>query len=365
MAIEIRKAERRQAKLRIGIFGPSGSGKTMSSLKLAHGLVGDWNKVCLIDTENRSAELYSHLGPYSVITLIPPFNPEKYIEAIKAAEDAGFQVIIIDSITHEWAGQGGILELADTLGKDAKSSFTVWGKLTPRHNKFIDAILQSNVHVICCGRSKQEYALNQTEKNGRTVSVPEKVGLKAVTRDGFDYEMTISFELAITHLATSTKDRTSIFQDKPEHVINEETGEKLKAWNEQGTIAPVDTTAQKQRISHHLTRLHFKLVGKSQEDKAFHANKIVKNLTGYPLEPEYYTRIITALNEYQDPENAQFVYEAAPVASKVPSNGGGGGSAGPTPGGAGSDGSKSSSPSSPGVEDTSNSVAAQDTAAAE
>ncbi|CAB4151303.1 AAA domain containing protein [uncultured Caudovirales phage] len=234
--------------MRIGVFGPSGSGKSMSSLRLAYGLTQDWNKIVVIDTENKSADLYSHLGSYSVITLEAPFNPEKYIEAITVAENAGMEVIIIDSITHEWAGQGGILELADTLGKDAKSSFTVWAKLTPRHNKFIERILQSKAHIICCGRSKQEYAINQTEKNGKTVNVPEKMGLKAVTREGFDYEMTLSFEIAITHLATSTKDRTGLFQDKPEAVITEEYGVRISDWNSSGAEPLPDYTALKRKM---------------------------------------------------------------------------------------------------------------------
>ena len=124
--------------------------------------------------------------------------------------------VIIDSISHEWTGVGGILELADEKGKGSgKSSFNVWAELTPRHNRFIDAILQSPSHVICCGRSDTEWTINQVEKNGKTVNVPEKIGLKAVTRKGFEYEMTLAFELAINHAATSTKDRTGLFQDKP------------------------------------------------------------------------------------------------------------------------------------------------------
>lgn len=238
MTFQIQKAQRQRAKLRIGLFGPSGSGKTMSALKMAYGLCGSWEKICVIDTENKSAHLYSHLGAYSVIDISAPYTPERYIEAIKAAENAGFEAIIIDSITHEWAGEGGILELSDALAKDAKSSYTVWSKLTPRHNRFIEAILQSSAHVICCGRSKQDYALNQTEKNGKIVNVPEKIGLKAVTREGFDYEMTVAFDLMISHFAISTKDRTGIFQDKPEHIISEETGQRLKEWNDGGVVDP-------------------------------------------------------------------------------------------------------------------------------
>lgn len=263
MTFQIRKAERKQAKLRIGLFGPSGSGKTMSSLKLARGIT-DWDKICIIDTENRSADLYSKLGDYNVINIDAPYTPEKYIEAMQAALDGGMEVIIIDSITHEWAGKGGILELSDELAKAAKNSFMVWGKLTPRHNAFIEAITSCPVDIICCGRSKQEYVINQQERNGKMINVPEKVGLKAVTREGFDYEMTTSFEIAINHYATTSKDRTGVFMDKPEFVINEEVGKIIKEWN--ASVAP-DVIEQKREIMRQLKRLGVPIV-KAEEIKS-------------------------------------------------------------------------------------------------
>ncbi|MEQ9135775.1 MAG: AAA family ATPase [Thalassobaculum sp.] len=311
MDIQIVKAQRKKAKLRVGIFGPSGSGKTMSALKLANGLTGDWQKVCVIDTENNSAHLYSHLGQYSVLHMRAPYTPESYIEAIHAAEKAGYEAIIIDSITHEWAGEGGILELSDALGKDAKSSYTVWAKLTPRHNKFIETILQSPAHVICCGRSKQDYALNQVEKNGKTVSVPEKIGLKAVTREGFDYEMTVAFDLTIAHYAISTKDRTGLFQDKPEHIISEETGRKLFNWNETGAETPIDVLGEKNKIKHNLARLGFAM----PLDRAMAAQyvaDVVKVLTELDLSVDKnLPMIVTRLEAYADPEGAQATYGLA------------------------------------------------------
>ncbi|MEO9623816.1 MULTISPECIES: AAA family ATPase [Alphaproteobacteria] len=309
MSIEISKAQRQKAKLRVGIFGPSGSGKSMSALKMAYGLTGDWDKVCVIDTENNSAHLYSHLGSYSVIGLNAPYTPEAYIEAIRAAENAGFDAIIVDSITHEWAGEGGILELADTLAKDSKSSFTVWSKLTPRHNKFIEAILKVDAHVICCGRSKQDYAINQTEKHGKIVNVPEKIGLKAVTREGFDYEMTVAFDLMISHYAVSTKDRTSMFQDKPEFIISEATGHILKKWNDSGADVPVDVQAEKMKIMHNLKRLGF---GAALLDKSTAAEKvqdIVEVLTSVDIADE--KKLPTAVKKLEvltDPEGAQASY---------------------------------------------------------
>lgn len=284
--ITLRKAERKQAKLRIGLFGPSGAGKTMSALKLARGIT-EWDKICIIDTENRSADLYSKLGDYNVINIDAPYLPEKYIAAIDAAVAAGMEVIILDSITHEWAGKGGILELVDELADKSKNSFTVWGKLTPRHNAFIDAITSCPVDIICCGRSKQEYVLNQKEgKNGQMVNVPEKVGLKAVTREGFDYEMTVSFEIAINHYATTSKDRTGIFMDKPEFKISEETGAIIKAWNAE--VAP-DIAQQKIEIKRQLVRLGL-AVATAEDFKAG-----VKLNTDLELEEKNYTEIIAKL----------------------------------------------------------------------
>lgn len=311
MDIQIVKAQRKKAKLRVGIFGPAGSGKSMSALKLAHGLTGDWQKVCVLDTENNSAHLYSHLGEYSVLGLRAPYTPEHYIEAIRTAERAGFEAIVIDSITHEWAGEGGILELSDALGKDAKLSYTVWAKLTPRHNKFIEAILQSPAHVICCGRSKQDYALNQTEKNGKTVNVPEKIGLKAVTREGFDYETTVAFDLTIAHYAISTKDRTGLFQDKPEHIIDEETGRKLYRWNDTGAETPINVLGEKNKIKHNLARLGFAMP-LDRSMAAQYVADVVKVLTDLNLDVDKNLPVIvTRLEVYTDPEGAQATYGLA------------------------------------------------------
>jgi len=287
MMMQLRQAERKQAKIRIGMFGPSGSGKTMSALKLARGIT-EWNKIAVIDTENNSADLYSHLGDYNVLTVESPFNPEKYIEAIRACEHSGMEVIIIDSITHEWAGAGGILELVDELGKAVKNPMQVWAKLTPRHNRFISAILESPAHVICCGRSKQDYVMNQVEKNGRTINVPEKVGLKAVTREGFDYEMTLSFDLAINHYANTSKDRTDLFMGRPDFIISEETGKTIIEWNKTGKI---NVAEQKKEIMRQLKRIGVNVTGATAEQIAADVLDIAK----LDLKEENFEAIIDAL----------------------------------------------------------------------
>lgn len=221
--MELRIAERKQAKIKLGLQGPSGSGKTYSALLLAYGLCHDWLKIAVIDTENHSADLYANLGRYNVLNLSKPFTPERYSEAIEACENAGMQVIIIDSISQEWEGSGGIIEThANMVG----NSFTNWNAVTPRHNAFVQKILQSPCHIIATIRCKQDYVLS--EKNGKFV--PEKVGLKGVTRDGMDYEFTLVFDLDIKHQAKASKDRTGLFMDTFPFIIKSETGKRILDW---------------------------------------------------------------------------------------------------------------------------------------
>ena len=221
--MELLQAMRKEAVIKMGLLAPSGGGKTYSALLLAFGLAQDWGKIAVIDTENNSSHLYSHLGNYNVLGLSEPFSPERYIQAIEACEQAGMKVIIIDSISAEWEGSSGIIE---THGNMAGNSFTNWNKITPRHNAFVQKMLQSPCHLIATIRSKQDYVL--TDKNGRLV--PEKVGLKGITRDGMDYEFTVVFDLDIKHQATASKDRTGLFMDKPQFVITEATGALIKNW---------------------------------------------------------------------------------------------------------------------------------------
>ena len=219
--MEIRKSERKNAKIKLALQGSAGSGKTYSSLLIAKGLLGgDFTKTAIIDTENRSADLYAHLGDYNVVSMDSPYSPERYIEAIELCEKEGMEVIIIDSISHCWD------YLIDVHSNMPGNSFTNWGKITPRQNAFINKILQSDAHVIATMRVKQDYVINQ--KNGKMV--PEKVGLKAIQRNDLDYEFTIVFDIDITHAAKATKDRTGLFVNSPEFKISENTGKKIKEW---------------------------------------------------------------------------------------------------------------------------------------
>lgn len=230
--MQLRKATRQKAKIRLGLSAVSGGGKTYSALLIANGLCGDWSKIALIDTENGSGDLYAHLGDYNVLRLEAPYTPERYTEAIKACEASGAEVIVIDSITHEWDGKGGCLEIMDKLG----GKYQDWAKVTPRHQSFIDSILQSTCHVITTVRRKQDYEMTKTDGKIKV----EKAGLKEVTREGFEYELTANLEIDVRHNATASKDRTGLFADKPAFVPSIETGKMIAEWCESG----LDTTAE-------------------------------------------------------------------------------------------------------------------------
>lgn len=226
--MKLQKAERHQVKLRIGLSGPSGFGKTYSALLLAYGITNDWSKIAVIDTENKSASLYSHLGDFNVLSLDEPFTPERYIKAIKVCEESDIEIIIIDSISHEWQGKSGCLEIHEQLG----GRFQDWARVTPRHQAFIDAIILSKCHVISTSRSKVDYSLDK-DGNGKTKVM--KLGTKSITREGFEYELTVNFEfLNDKHLVSASKDRTELFSGKPEFIISSATGKKLIEWCKQG-----------------------------------------------------------------------------------------------------------------------------------
>lgn len=225
----LQAASRKKAKIKMGLQGPSGSGKTMSALLVAFGITGDWTKIAIVDTENNSADLYAHLGSFNTVSIHPPFTPERYREALFLCLQAKMEVVIIDSISHEWDGIGGILDIHSAM---PGNSFTNWSKVTPRHNAFIQELLQSPAHIIATVRSKQDYVL--VEKDGK--QVPEKVGLKGITKEGLDYEFTLMFELNLKHFATAGKDRTNLFMDQPDIKLNEEVGKRLLEWCNQGEV---------------------------------------------------------------------------------------------------------------------------------
>lgn len=241
--MEIRKASRKQSKLKIGLFGLAGSGKTMSALKLARGLTDSWDKICVIDTEiisphQSSADLYSDLGDFNVMRLDPPYDPTRYVYALSQAEKAGMDVIIIDSISQEWEGKGGCLEQA--------SAYSDWKKVGPKHTEFIERIKSANAHVICCGRVKIKTETVESDAKGKKSYEVKKLGIGVISREGFDYEMFTAFDLDHrSHLALTTKDRTGLFMDRAPFLIDEKLGEEFIAWSNSGEeLKPDDSEAK-------------------------------------------------------------------------------------------------------------------------
>lgn len=237
MALQIRKATRRKAKLRLALFGPSGSGKTMSAIKLAAGIGG---KIGVIDTENGSADLYAEIADYDVITLEKPYSVTKYREAISAFEQAGYATIIVDSLTHAWSGAGGLLDKQGQMAaKPGANSYTAWREITPEHNSLVEALLASPCHIIATMRVKTEYVI---ETNERGKQVPRKVGLQPVQRDGMEYEFTVALDIDANHKAQASKDRTTLFEGWYD-TISEATGRKLLDWLDRGDETPAKPAA--------------------------------------------------------------------------------------------------------------------------
>lgn len=234
-----KKAQRQQAFIKIALTGPSGSGKTLSGLLMASGL---GSKIAVIDSENGSASLYSDRLPFDTAPISPPFTTEKYIQAIQSAEAGGYEVLVIDSLTHAWSGPGGLLEQKEQMDARGGNSFANWAKITPKHNALMSAILHSKVHVIATMRSKQDYVL--ADKNGK--QVPQKVGLAPQQRDGAEYEFTTVLDIAMNHEAEASKDRTGLFDGKL-FKISKLTGEALRTWLDSAEPVPVEVKKQEPR----------------------------------------------------------------------------------------------------------------------
>lgn len=232
--MQFTKAVRKKAKLRLALTGPSGSGKTFGALMIAKGLGG---KIAVIDTEHGSASLYSNLCEFDTLELTAPYSPERYIQAIKAAEAAGYDTLIIDSTTHEWSGSGGCLEINEhtAQAKFRGNTWSAWNDTTPRHRKFIDTMLQSSMHIIATGRSKTETS-QEDAGNGKKKVV--KLGMKTEQRDGFEYEFTVVLDIVHAgHYAVASKDRTNLYGDEP-FKISAQTGIDLALWLESGADEP-------------------------------------------------------------------------------------------------------------------------------
>lgn len=233
MTMTFKRATRSQARLRLGLIGPAGSGKTMTALRIASGLGG---RIAVVDTERGSASLYmGERGMEFDVIELDSYEVENFIEAINAAATGGYSTLIIDSLSHAWAGKGGILEFVDKAGKRSQGggNFGAWRDATPRHNALVDAILGAPLHVICTLRSKVEYVVENV--NGR--NQVRKVGMQPVQRDGLEYEFTVVGDVTQEHDLIVTKTRAAFLKDQVIREAGEDLGKQLADWLSKGEPA--------------------------------------------------------------------------------------------------------------------------------
>lgn len=235
MSFVVKKAKREKIYAKIALMSPSGGGKTYGSLRLATGMAeeiknqtGKEAKILLANTEAKRGYYYANEFDYDIVDIQAPHNPEKYVELINFAQSEGYDILIIDSSSHEWEGKGGCLELQQQAG----GTYQAWAKVTPRHNKFITAIADSKIHIIATMRGKDQYEMNKDER-GRT-SV-QKLGVGAKQREGFEYEFTCTFLIdQKTSMAAPQKDNTHIFENDGERLLSESDGVRIIKWCNQG-----------------------------------------------------------------------------------------------------------------------------------
>jgi KaiC/GvpD/RAD55 family RecA-like ATPase len=237
--MQFKRAQRSQRHLRMAISGPSGSGKTWTALTIATGLGG---RIAFIDTERNSSVMYADDFTFDVLALDPPYHPDRLGEALKAA--SGYDVAIVDSLTHFWSGPGGMLEVVDAIAKrsQAKNTFAAWNEGTPIQQRMVSAMLDHDGHIIATMRSKQEYGTEKDDKGRLSV---RKLGLAPQQRDGLEYEFDIFVEMDMEHTLTVSKTRIRDFTDAVLRRPGVEVGAKLRAWHADGALVVADEWREK------------------------------------------------------------------------------------------------------------------------
>lgn len=228
-----KKAVRSQAKLRLALLGPSGSGKTYTALAIARHL---GKRIAVIDTERGSASLYAgDVADFDVLEL-ESFAPASYVSAIKAAEREGYDVVVVDSLTHAWSGKDGALEMVDRVARKSSSanSYTAWRDVTPEHNALVEALVGCKTHLISTIRVKTAYEL---QENDRGKKVPIKIGLEPVQRQGLEYEFTVVCDMDLDHVMTVTKTRCSALDGGVFKKPGQNIADTLLAWLNDGAAA--------------------------------------------------------------------------------------------------------------------------------
>ena len=235
MAFQIKKAKREKIYVKIALMAPSGGGKTYGALRLATGMAEEIKKetgkdarILMANTEAKRGYYYANEFNYDIVDIDAPHNPERYVELIDLAVQEGYDILIIDSSSHEWEGKGGCLELHQQAGGQYQS----WKSVTPRHNKFISAIADSPIHIIATMRGKDQYEVNKDDRGKTSI---QKLGVGAKQRDGFEYEFTCTFLIdQKTNTAEVQKDNTHIFDQEGPTILSEKHGIKIMQWANSG-----------------------------------------------------------------------------------------------------------------------------------
>ena len=235
MAFQVKKAKRETIFSKIAIIAPSGGGKTYGGLRLATGMAeeiknetGKDARILMGNTESKRGLYYANEFDYDIVDIDPPYNPEKFVELIEFAVSEGYDILIIDSSSHEWEGKGGCLELQQQAG----GTYQAWSKVTPRHQKFINAIADSPIHIIATMRGKDQYEMSKDERGRASV---QKLGVGAKQREGFEYEFTCTFLVdQKTNTAEVQKDNTHIFDSEGPTILTEAHGRKIIQWANAG-----------------------------------------------------------------------------------------------------------------------------------
>ena len=267
MAFQVKKAKREKIYVKVALMAPSGGGKTYGSLRLAKGMAeeikketGKDAKILMVNTEQKRGYYYANEFDYDIVDLEAPYEPEKFVDVIKFAQDEGYDILILDSTSPEWDGAGGCLELQQKAG----GTYQAWGKITPRHDRFIHAIADSPMHIIATMRGKDQYEMNTDEKGKKTV---QKLGVGAKQRDGFEYEFTCTFLIdQKTSTSEAQKDNTHLFQNRGAILLSEQDGRDLIKWANEGEgYTPIDRNSTTPEVSNDLDTIKKQITAKAVE----------------------------------------------------------------------------------------------------
>lgn len=303
--MEFKKAVRSNIWVKVLMIAPSGGGKTYSCLRMATGfakrlsqITGQEERVAFIDTESGRGLYYADEFDYDYLELKAPFTPERYIQAIDAAIEAGYKVLIIDSLTHEWSGKGGCLEIHSKI---PGNSFTAWSKVTPRHEAFMDKVVDSPIHIFATVRGEDKYVLEEVDGK----QVPRKVSVGYDQRKQTEYLFTVSFVIEQdTHIATAVKDNTHLFEDKND-ILTETHGARLCDWANSG-----DTKKKLQELTAEKEKAKAQIKMREEEEAKEIAEQLEKQRKENMTTLESYINMIDVVAKDKAKTNREAVIQA-------------------------------------------------------